>query len=132
MRPATISTQAWDQIFSNFIAQTGTTWGNYVTMLDNNASYLGRLGEQVTDVGQLLSFEVQQADGLTPVPTLAASLDASVDAPGLALTFSVSFRSPSHSAMARGPWATTGLTTGNIPSPPGATAPWRSPVPRIP
>ena len=38
-------------------------------MLDNEASYLGRLGETVTDVSQLWSFAVMQADGLSPTPS---------------------------------------------------------------
>ena len=37
-------------------------------LLDNEASYLGQLGEDVTDVNQLWGFAVQQADNcLSPV-----------------------------------------------------------------
>ncbi len=35
--------------------------------LDNDATYLGHLGENVTDLSQLWSFEVQQANGFSPV-----------------------------------------------------------------
>jgi len=34
IRPASISTAAWEPIGANFTAQTGTTWGGYVAMLD--------------------------------------------------------------------------------------------------
>lgn len=76
---------------ANLQAQIGPTYGDYVKMLTDNAAYLGRLGETVTDIGQLFSFEVQQAIGLTPVGTLAAATDASVPTPGLALSFGRSF-----------------------------------------
>ena len=36
MRPTTIPADAWHAIFTAFTAQAGTTWGGYVTLLDNN------------------------------------------------------------------------------------------------
>ena len=87
MRPDTISEEAWEAIWSNFVAEVGTTWGDYLTMLDENAAYLGRLGQQVLDVGQLLGFEFLQADGLAPVSYLASGLDAWAESPGLPLAF---------------------------------------------
>ena len=45
----------------NLAAQTGATWGDYVRMLNDNARYLAELGETVTDIRDLLSFEVMQA-----------------------------------------------------------------------
>jgi len=47
-------------IWANFVIQVGQTWGDYQGMLDDNAAYLGRLGQQVSDVGELLAFEFQQ------------------------------------------------------------------------
>ena len=45
-----------------------STWGGYVQLLDNEASYLGQLGEDVTDVNSLWGFAVQQADNaLSPL-----------------------------------------------------------------
>ena len=88
MRPSTITSDAWDAVFSNFVSGVGTTWGDYVGMLDENAAYLGQLGERVIDISELLAFEFQQADGLGPVQTLAASIDASVEAPGMPIVFS--------------------------------------------
>ena len=91
MRPASIGAQAWDAVWASFTSQVGSTWGDYVRMLDENATYLGRLGEWVTDVGDLLAFEFMQADGLSPLTTLSSSVDAAVEAPGLPLVFSRSF-----------------------------------------
>ena len=87
MRPASISAQAWDAIWASFTPQVGSTWGDYVRMLDENAVYLGRLGERVVDIGELLAFEFMQADGLSPVTTLTSSVDVAVEAPGLPLVF---------------------------------------------
>jgi len=94
MRPDTISTQAWDVLWANFTAQVGTTWGDHVRMLDDNAAYLGRLGQRVLDVGQLLAFEFQQADGLSPIRSLASAVDIAVEAPGLPVTFARTFSQP--------------------------------------
>ena len=77
-------------------------------LLDNEASYLGQLGEDVTDVSQLWGFAVQQADNaLSPVgPTLASATDDSVAIPGsLSLSFSrvfaASIERPRHHGAAR-------------------------------
>jgi len=88
MKPATINAEAWDVIWDGFTNQVGTTWGGYVRMLDDNAAYLGRLGQRVVDVGQLLAFEFLQTDGLSPLRTLASAVDAAVESPGLPLVFS--------------------------------------------
>jgi len=87
LRPPSINAQAWDPIYANLISLTGNTWGAYVSMLDNNASYLGRLGEPVTDVNRLWNFQVQQAIGFSTVTTLADTVDAQITQPGLPLTF---------------------------------------------
>lgn len=103
MKPATISTNAWDVIWAGFVSQAGTNWGGYVQMLDDNAAYLGRLGERVVDIGQLLSFKLLQADGLSPLRTLASAVDGSVEAPGLPLVFSRSFAAPISQRFELGP-----------------------------
>ncbi|MCY2954337.1 MAG: DUF6531 domain-containing protein [Planctomycetota bacterium] len=103
MRPASFSTQAWDAIFDNFTAQVGSTWGDYVSMLDDNASYLGKLGESISDIGQLLSYEVMQADGLSLRRTLVSAQDLSVDSPGMALSFSRFYSTPISQRCELGP-----------------------------
>ena len=69
LQPPGISSQAWSAIFAGLQSEIGPTIGDYVTMLDNEATYLGQLGENVTDVSQLWSLAVMQADGLTPDPS---------------------------------------------------------------
>ncbi|MBN2473846.1 MAG: RHS repeat protein [Pirellulales bacterium] len=91
LRPASIPVAAWDVIFANLVSQIGSTWGDYVRMLDENAAYLGGLGRSVVDVSQLWQFEVQQAAGLSPLSLLATAVDADVSAPQIPLTFGRSF-----------------------------------------
>jgi RHS repeat-associated protein len=91
MRPETVTTEVWDVLWQNFMSQTGSTWGDYVAMLTDNAIYLARLGQHVTDISDLLAFEFAQADGIHVVGTLAASTDAFVPAPGLDLSFRRTF-----------------------------------------
>ena len=103
MQPANIPADAWQAIFTAFTNQIGTTWGNYVTTLDNNAFYLGQLGLNVQDVSKLLAFQFIQADGLCPLQTLASSVDATVPAPGLPLIFSRSYGERISQRYALGP-----------------------------
>ena len=64
-----------------------------MSTLDQNASYLGRLGENVTDISQLWRFAIQQAMGFNVVPTLASNVDASVPGPGFSLSLGQSYAS---------------------------------------
>ena len=91
LRPASISQSAWNGLFPNLSAQLGSTWGSYVQQLDNDAQYLAGVGENVTDIGQLFNFEVQQANGYSLLSTLASATDAQVAAPGLPLSFAQTF-----------------------------------------
>ena len=91
MRPETISAETWVPIWQNFVQQVGTTWGDYVSMLTDNAIYLARLGKEVTDIADLLGFEFAQADGLSVVARLAESTDALVEAPGPDISFRRSY-----------------------------------------
>ncbi len=104
LQPPGISTTAWNAISSSLATGVGGTWGGYVTMLDNEVSYLGQLGEDVTDVSELWSFAMMQADGLTPTPELAGATDIDVAAPGQAsLDFSRVYQEPISSRDAIGP-----------------------------
>jgi RHS repeat-associated protein len=91
LKPSWMAADAWDAVFANLVAQVGPTWGDYVRMLGENATYLGRLGEPVSDVSDLFGFELLQANGLSPQTTLAGSVDAAVPTPGLPLAFGRSF-----------------------------------------
>jgi len=90
-RPPYIGEEPWQVIWDNLTLQVGDTWGDYVTMLDDNAFYLGRLGENVSDVSDLLALEMQQANGYGPMAVLASSVDMVVPAPGLSLRFARTF-----------------------------------------
>ena len=98
LEPSVISTAAWDAVFPGLTAQLGDTWGGYVQMLDNNAAYLGQLGEDVTDVDQIWQFAIMQADGLSPVSVLDDETDISVASAGMALDFT---RAMANSIVAR-------------------------------
>jgi RHS repeat-associated protein len=91
LQPASITTPAWNALFPNLNAQLGTTWGAYVQRLDADAQYLAGLGASVTDISQLFSFEIQQANGYSPLGSLAGATDAVVAAPGLPLGLGRSF-----------------------------------------
>ena len=98
---AGISNYAWSTVYNILTSQLGDTWGGYVQLLDNEASYLGELGEDITDVSLLWNFAVQQADNsLSPVgPDLASATDDSVVIPGsLSLSLSRGFPSRSRAA----------------------------------
>jgi RHS repeat-associated protein len=103
MRPSSLTAEQWEPVFWNLVAQTGPTWGDYVRMLNDNARYLHRLGQRVTDIRELLGFEVMQASGLSITRTLTSAVDAQVQTPGLPLTFTRSFSTdiPSHFTLGR-------------------------------
>ncbi|MBE9174320.1 hypothetical protein IQ225_01405, partial [Synechocystis salina LEGE 06155] len=61
LKPESISDQAWDIIWSNFIDSVGSEVFQYQTVLAENATYLSRLGETTNDVSRLFSFELLQA-----------------------------------------------------------------------
>jgi RHS repeat-associated protein len=91
MRPESIWPEAWELIYQNLIIQTGDTWGDYVNMLARNAQHLARLGRTVYDIGELLSYEIQQASGHWLDRNLATVTDAVLPAPGLDLRFERAF-----------------------------------------
>ena len=70
----------------------GSTWGQYVQTLDNDAAYLAGIGEPTTDVSQLLSFEIEKANDAYIAQTLASVTADDLPAPGMDLTFVQSFQ----------------------------------------
>lgn len=105
IRPNDIDNEAWNIIWSNFKAQLGYTWAQYLRTLNNDATYLYRrslkgsmvadelLTDEVNDtslydIRDLLQFEfVKASAGLCLRFVLAASQDVFIPAPGLPLTF---------------------------------------------
>ena len=124
LQPPGLSDLAWSVIYGNLTTQLGNTWGGYVQLLDEEASYLGQLGEDVNDVNELWNFAVQQADNaLSPVgPTLASATDDAVAMPGsLSLSFSRVYSESIEGRDTLGPlgygwstpWQTTAITASD-------------------
>ena len=120
LRPDTISVEAWDAVFANLTNQVGQTWGDYVAMLDENAANLSRLGQRVTEVEQLWTFQVQQAIGFNPLEILARTIDLVVPAPGLSIGFKCKYRQGLAQRYALGPfgrgWSTAWSMFLRVPS----------------
>jgi RHS repeat-associated protein len=87
-----IDPSALSAVYANVVAQTGPTWGDFVRTLDNDAIYLGQLGQPVSTLADLWGFAIAQANGLGP-STLTTADDLSVSAPGLSLSIARSINS---------------------------------------
>ena len=113
LKPSWMTDEVWEAVFTNLVDQIGPTWADYLARLSDSASYLRQLGLHVTDVTELYNFEFQQALALTNVSTLAPTLDISLPAPGLPLTFARSFGNTISERYRSGPFGF------------GWTAPWQ-------
>ncbi|MHB1561134.1 MAG: beta strand repeat-containing protein [Isosphaeraceae bacterium] len=85
LRPASFTTTAWGPIWTNLMATVGTTTDSYNAAMAQAATYLSGLGEtsaQVSDVNNLWSFLVAQANAAFPVPTLTSTTDVALPVPG--------------------------------------------------
>ncbi|MDP6715384.1 MAG: CARDB domain-containing protein, partial [SAR202 cluster bacterium] len=91
-RPAEVTPDAWDVIYSNFTKAVGTTGLDLLSVLSDNANHLSLVGDRVASAGVLLGFEVVQADGLSTVPVLAGSVEAVEDVVGPDLAFARFYR----------------------------------------
>jgi YD repeat-containing protein len=93
LKPESISSKQWRAIYTGIQRGIGTT-GDYVRMLNENASYLSRLGKRVTSVSDIWRFRMLQADGLGIASTLESVEDIRSEVPGdIELTISRSFSS---------------------------------------
>ena len=72
LRSSSINAAAWNAITPALTAQLGSTWGQYVQTLDNDAAYLAGIGEPTSDLNQLLSFEIEKANAGYTAQTLAS------------------------------------------------------------
>ena len=73
LQPGSINQAAWNAIYPILTAQLGSTWGQYVQTLDNDAVYLAGIGEPTNDLSQLLSFEIEKANAAYTAQTLVTS-----------------------------------------------------------
>lgn len=86
-QPDSVSDNFWDALWQNFTASVGTTVGDYLAVLADNANRLSQLGEYTNDTSRLLAFELQQAGNTVSNPALATAVDAADATPGLSLEF---------------------------------------------
>lgn len=91
LRPSTIHPEAWDLVYDNLTNRLGGTWGELIETLDENATYLGRLGQRVLDLDSLLQLEIHAAEGISPIRTLSIDFDAVRLTPGVPLLFGRSY-----------------------------------------
>ena len=92
MRPQSINFTAWNVIAPLLTANLGSTWGQYIQTLDNDAVYLAGIGEPTNDLNQLLSFEIEKANAAYVTQSLVTTTADSLPAPGMSLTFEQSFQ----------------------------------------
>jgi RHS repeat-associated protein len=90
-KPDGISEEAWTRVIEQLRSNVGTTWGDYISMLSENAQYLDRIGRPTNNVADLFGFEFLQANGLSATPVLASAVDASMPSPGLSLSYGRTF-----------------------------------------
>jgi YD repeat-containing protein len=83
MRPQGMNDAAWAMVRDSLIARWGSTVGQFITRVGENATYLQNLGERTDDIGTLVTFEVNKARGaFHPVSVLAAATDLEAGVPG--------------------------------------------------
>jgi RHS repeat-associated protein len=87
-----INDAAWSAIAPIVATQMGSTWGQYVQTLDDDAAYLAGIGEPTTDLNQLLSFEIEKANAGFVSQTLASVTADDLPAPGMDLSFVQSYQ----------------------------------------
>ncbi|MCP3870850.1 MAG: hypothetical protein GY703_22690 [Gammaproteobacteria bacterium] len=122
MQPAYVSVEAWNVIWENFLSQVGNTWGEYVTALSDNASYLGRLGVDETDLSILLGFELTRPTAPARWEALARRQTPPSRLRGLTSGSPANSRTPFEGAIRPARWAGAGLIAGSREAPSRATA----------
>jgi RHS repeat-associated protein len=91
LRPSFIDTTSWNVIAPILTTNLGSTWGQFLQTLDDDAVYLAGLGSPANDMSQLLSFEIARADAAYSAPIAASAVADALPAPGIDLTFEQSF-----------------------------------------
>ena len=110
-KPTSISSAAWHIIYANLVSQLGATSGGYVQLLDKNATYLGQLGENVTDIGKLWNFAIMQALNVFPTESVGSTVDGSLPSVGrLSLSLGRTFRNSIPGRFQTGPFGLGWIT----------------------
>lgn len=78
--------QDWMDVWSRFTSRYGSTPASYMAELRRTARYLGRLGDPVHDVRDLVDVAMNRAMGSdAAASTLESTVDAAVPTPGISL-----------------------------------------------
>jgi RHS repeat-associated protein len=86
-----IDAEGWDALWNNLIANFGQTYGQFQTVMTDNANYLSQLGEPTNNLARLFAFEWKQAANTLTNVDLLTTTDVVDAAPGLSLTFNRTF-----------------------------------------
>ena len=89
-----INDAAWNVIGPIVAQNMGSTWGQYVQTLDNDAAYLAGIGDPSTDIYEILAFEVEKANNAYLTQSLVSTTAEDLPAPGMDLTFEQSYDLP--------------------------------------
>ena len=87
-----IPQDAWDAIWANFTTGVGSTVGDYLDMLADNATYLSGVGQYVSDPDRLMLFEFGQANGALYGEPLTSRYTLGVFGRGQSAPWDVSLR----------------------------------------
>ena len=117
LRPPTIAAAPWHTMYANFLSKfSAQTAGAYVQLLDSTATYLGTLGENVTDVSKLIGYALTQTGNFQPTPGILGTVDDALPVPGaLPMAFGRTFNNTIPGRFQQGllglgwytPWGTT-------------------------
>ena len=89
-----MSAAAWDSVWTNFVALAGDTAPQFLSVLDDLATYLGDIGsldQAEVDFNRLYGMLINEAAGNLAGPTMADTVDTVSPAPDLALGIDRSF-----------------------------------------
>jgi len=81
MRPGSISSAEWNALWPALTTQLGPTWGDYISVMGDDAERLRLRSDPDLSVAHLLSLEIQKAKG-EPVAVISGQLhQAETDSP---------------------------------------------------
>ncbi len=75
LRPVFVPSDAWEIIYNNFRLQVGETYGSLHQRFVSEATYLSEIGRRTNEVGELILFELQKADGFGQISQRFVSSD---------------------------------------------------------
>ncbi|WP_294533083.1 CARDB domain-containing protein, partial [uncultured Rhodoblastus sp.] len=92
-QPAAVDSADWNLIRGRFKAQLGSTAQSLIDALSQDATTLSAIGQTTDDLGALLAYELNRAEGTLTQVTLSRATDLSTTGQRLDLTLSRSYSS---------------------------------------